>query len=307
MNHYLISEDLDRLAEIAAKHRPPWLDDSYLLSVPPSSPRYERPKPSVVKEFLDIQERVRIRCMEILLDDPTNETAQQAIEQVKQYGGYFVHPSQQQELRRKVGHLAYHLKMYGTPKATWPEEISSKIRFELGPGATDAEFFAFEAEVRRAAISEITERRTYAEESIQGALSQVRKTVPIDHLVSISIPVSANETSIEATGDTAEAAIKAAKASIPVHASNIGSPTIIEQSQSGEFKVEALTEVEARSRSEQKLPSGCQVSTIDCLQRPKKGFLGIAKRGGIWAVTYRTPFRAKISFRSPPQVSVLFF
>jgi hypothetical protein len=245
--------------------------------------------------------------MEILLDDPTNENAQRAVAELDRYAGYFVHPSQQQEIRRNVQKLAYYDCEVGVPKAKWPEEISGKIRFSPGPGATDAEFFAFKAEVHRAVISEITEERTYRAETIHDALSQVRNEIPSDHLVSIKISGPGGLATVEGAGDTADGAIETAKESIPPHAFNVGAPALIEQSQSRVLEVEALIEEEAPSRALQQLPAGCPLATVNCQSRPRCEFLGIGKRPGIWTVRYRTPFRAKISFQPPPQVTVSFW
>jgi hypothetical protein len=69
-----------------------------------------------------------------------------------------MHPQQRQQLRREIRCLISYAKQFGIPHSQLADEIERKVRIQITPTTTDAEYLAFKAEVRQLIESMLSEQ-----------------------------------------------------------------------------------------------------------------------------------------------------
>ncbi len=110
----------------------------------------------------------------------------------------------------------------------------------------------------------------------------------------------------EGFGATVEAAIEAARSTIPLGAFDIWPPEVVVTGQQGIVEVQAQTEAEAGAQWKASAPSGAKLESLKCETVPKGGVIGMGRKPGTWKAYWSTPFRARVVYRLPPQVTVLY-
>jgi hypothetical protein len=108
----------------------------------------------------------------------------------------------------------------------------------------------------------------------------------------------------EGEGNNPEEAIANAKSDIPPDAVDIGPPEMVREAEHGTVEIQAQSEEEARERWESQKAKDATLDDLICMTQPRRGFIGIGRRLGIWEVTWSRPSVVRFSYRVPAEVSV---
>lgn len=109
---------------------------------------------------------------------------------------------------------------------------------------------------------------------------------------------------VEEKAPSKEDAVAAARGQLPADAGSTGDPIVRQEAGSGKNSVEAMDEFQARAKWRQEQPSGAQTDNFSCDRMPRRGFLGIFRRSGIWVVTWSRECVVRIGYRIPAQFTV---
>ena len=104
-----------------------------------------------------------------------------------------------------------------------------------------------------------------------------------------------------ATGvdNTAERALDKATAELPAIAADIKSPETIEEHIGLVLEIRAQTERQAREQWKQR--THLVLDTLTCIVKPR-GFLGFAKRPGVWKAEHAARYSVRIPYTRPAEV-----
>lgn len=114
------------------------------------------------------------------------------------------------------------------------------------------------------------------------------------------------EETISGTGNSPEAAIEAANRKVPTGSFDQSTGEIIQESQESEMEIAAYSEQEALNIWKRGAPEEAQFNKLSCLIAPNKGFLGKPIKKGSWKVSWKTPFIATITYKTPAIVKIVF-
>jgi hypothetical protein len=128
--------------------------------------------------------------------------------------------------------------------------------------------------------------------------------IPQEQIHDLEVTRNVQDATVEGEGKSIEAAIEAARTRVPSQAFDVSSAEIIQQGQEGIVEIQAQTETEARERWKIQTPQAAALETFKCEVQPKDGFLGIGKKQGLWKAYWSKPFKARISYKVPAQVTV---
>ena len=109
---------------------------------------------------------------------------------------------------------------------------------------------------------------------------------------------------ILASDDTQEGAIQLAMKYVPPEAIEVKEPRVTQTGESGFLNLNKWDEKEARKALRGLIPQGAEISTLECLFPPKKGFMGLGKKMGQWKAKWTIPFEVKVTFKRPAVIEV---
>lgn len=187
-------------------------------------------------------------------------------------------------------------------------EQGAKLRnLDLEVAAADAKYWWETGHVPlRATPTAKTQSRIFQGESVQEAEEAAKAQIPEDQIVSLDVKREVKEDRAEGEGRNTSEAIEQAKAHLPSEAFDVGEAEIIREGLNGVVEVSAYSEDDARVAWKSKAPEGASLESIECSLTPKKGFLGLGKQNGTWKVNWSLPYLARVSFKTPAEVTVHF-
>lgn len=98
-----------------------------------------------------------------------------------------------------------------------------------------------------------------------------------------------------------------AKSNIPLEALDIRGPEVIWQPEKDNVDVEAQTEEEAREKWRSQKPDDAQLDSFSCVTAPKRRFLGIGRKVGVWQASWSRPAVSRFRYRLPAEITVTWF
>jgi hypothetical protein len=126
--------------------------------------------------------------------------------------------------------------------------------------------------------------------------------VPNAKTQSIKVTHDVVANAAEGMGADADGAIEAAKRKVPAEAFDVGAAEIVRSGGQGEIRVEA----ESATKAFAEAPEGAGFVGTTCLVEPKPGFLGIGKKPGVFSFAWTRPFRARIPYKLPAEVTLTY-
>jgi hypothetical protein len=155
-------------------------------------------------------------------------------------------------------------------------------------------------------IKVLVKSETFSAKSLEEAVSASRTEIP-PNLILKEDARDVETKSINKNGDSAEAAIEAVKAiSLGPVCYDISPIEIVQEGQQGSSVVQAFSEDHARQVwvEQGQAPWDALIVSMHCEAAASKGFAGIGKKEGTWRINWKTPFRARISYKLPATVTV---
>jgi hypothetical protein len=104
-------------------------------------------------------------------------------------------------------------------------------------------------------------------------------------------------------GKTREQAMTLAQSKLPENAFNVGVPEIVQESKRGTVELREYTQKAARRRWSIEVPSGAELDSFTCIEKPK-GFLWFKRSEGKWKAEWSIPFKVCIAYDVPASVTV---
>lgn len=100
---------------------------------------------------------------------------------------------------------------------------------------------------------------------------------------------------VQAHGRTDDEALASARTRVPNGACEVGQAVLREPCRSGSLRIEAYAEKDVTEACRANAPAGASVVATKCEVVPKKGFLGIGRKKGVWTVSWSTQALAEVS------------
>lgn len=123
----------------------------------------------------------------------------------------------------------------------------------------------------------------------------------------VTISRSEKDKVSEGRGKNPDEAAANAKSNIPPEARDIRGPEVIRQPENDSVDLEAQTEEKAREKWHSIKPDDAQLVSLRCVTAPKRRFLGIGRRVGVWQASWSRPAVSRFSYRLPAEVTVTWF
>jgi len=146
--------------------------------------------------------------------------------------------------------------------------------------------------------------------TLQEAKTVATNAVPEKSILALDVVRDVEGKAVGGEGKSATGAMEAARARVPSGAFDISPGEIVEEPRHGTLEIQAYSQEKAREVSKREVkrnaPKGASLEEMKCDVRPAKGFLRIGRKRGSWKVQWSTPFRAKVSFKTPAVVVVQF-
>lgn len=130
--------------------------------------------------------------------------------------------------------------------------------------------------------------------------------IPPGKVKELKVTRTVRDDTVKGEGPDAAAAINAAKGRVPSAAFDVGAAEVFATGEKGQLEIKAQSEGEARNDWRIEAPPGASLDACECQVAPKSGFLGIGQRLGIWRMGWSTPFRAKVSYKLPAEVTLTY-
>ena len=144
--------------------------------------------------------------------------------------------------------------------------------------------------------------QTFPGKSVDAAKATAEAAILSENDIQLEVVRDVQEKTTEGKGKSASEAIDAAKAQVPPDAFDIGDGRIIHEGKENIVEVQADLEVEAGTLWKKSMPEGAQLLTLECTLEPKKGFMGIGRKRGIWKCKWLIPFKAQVDYKMPAVV-----
>jgi len=140
----------------------------------------------------------------------------------------------------------------------------------------------------------------------QEAMGAARKAgIASDNIRELKVTRPAQSGRAEGVGADRDEAIDAAKGRVPADAFGVGEAEIIQTGEDGVLEIQAQTELVARQESNATVSrKEASVDRLECTVAPRKGFLGMGKKPGMWKAYWSVPFKAQVSYRLSAEVTL---
>lgn len=128
---------------------------------------------------------------------------------------------------------------------------------------------------------------------------------PPKKIVKLTISRQPQQAAAEGEGPTLEAATQQAENRVAKDAIDIGQAEVVQAGgEHGVLEINAMDEVAARTEWNSRKSPSSALTQFECLVAPRQGFLGIGKRSGVWKAHWAVPFRVRIAYKRPAEVTV---
>lgn len=151
-------------------------------------------------------------------------------------------------------------------------------------------------------------RMFYGKTTEEAMAAALAAGISSEQAQNLKVTRDVKEETVEGEGPDADGAIKAVTARLPSGAGAfaVGAAEIIQEGEKGQMEIEAPTEAIADEQWKPKALTGAVVHKRECLIAPNAGFLGIGKKPGLWRFSWSTPFKARVSYKLPAQVTLTY-
>jgi hypothetical protein len=152
----------------------------------------------------------------------------------------------------------------------------------------------------------LVKSKTFSAKSLEEAVAASRTEIP-SNLILKEEARDVETKFINENGDSADAAIEAAKATPLGPVCYDMSPIeIVQEAQQGSSVVQAFSEDHAHQvwKEQGQAPWDASITSMHCEAAASKGFAGIGKKEGTWHINWTTPFRARFSYKLPATLTV---
>lgn len=185
------------------------------------------------------------------------------------------------------------------------EQGARKRKLDMEVAAADAAHWwkTGKAPLRVTPIS-LYDTFTFLGRTEKQARDAAAKGMPSPRVHDIRVTQKVRTKSATAARKTAEGALKASRDKVPDDAFDVSEGEIVQEADQGTVKAEAYSQEDAQELCKQAAPTGASVKEATCVTEPSKGFLGVGKKPGVWQADWSKPFRAKVTYKLPAEVTV---
>ncbi len=131
--------------------------------------------------------------------------------------------------------------------------------------------------------------------------------IPREGIHKVTSSRSEQEKMSEGRGKNPDEATANAKSNIPQEALDIRGPEVIQQPEKGSNSIEAQSEEEARGKWRAQKSADAQLDSLRCVTAPKRRFLGIGRKAGVWQASWSRSAVVRFRYRLPIEITVTWF